>query len=313
MNASATVLLATTSAPAWPQDDAEPIVKLEKIEVTGSHIPRTEIESALPVQVITREDIDRSGSTTVAEMMAKVSANFVGQNDRMSSLGAGVPGLSSVNLRGIGSGSTLVLLNGRRVAASPSTAAPWTSIRSRFRQSSVEILKDERLGDLWRRRDRRRRQLHPAQGFPGSRSDGLRRLDRARRRQSVSGGHHRRLWRSCEGSLQRLCHCDYQKDQALANTRARIPARLPALTKASLACRRARFQPTSCRREISTIQPMRAAAPPLSLPLPDSTACGTISRPCSTPFPDRAPWGLRSRRIPAQRRPSAVPGARLHA
>src|SRR5262245_28465314 len=110
-----TLLLGVAMATA-AQQDGETVVKLEKVEVTGSRIPRPDIESALPVQVITREEIERSGSTTVAEMMEKVSANIVGNNDRLSAASAGVPGLSSVNLRGIGSGSTLVLLNGRRIA-----------------------------------------------------------------------------------------------------------------------------------------------------------------------------------------------------
>jgi iron complex outermembrane receptor protein len=138
----ATLLLGTAVASKAQQDESL-VVKLEKIEVTGSHIPRTEIESALPVQVITREDIERSGTTTVAEMMAKVSANIIGNNDRMSALGAGVTGLSSVNLRGIGSGSTLVLLNGRRVAnyafdggAVDVNSIPLSAVER------VEILKD---------------------------------------------------------------------------------------------------------------------------------------------------------------------------
>ncbi len=92
VNASATVLLAATPVPAWSQDDTEPVVKLERVEVTGSHIPRTEIETALPVQVITREEIERSGSTTVAEVMAKVSANIVGFNDQLSIGNFGEPG-----------------------------------------------------------------------------------------------------------------------------------------------------------------------------------------------------------------------------
>jgi iron complex outermembrane receptor protein len=139
VTASAAVLLVATSIPAWSQDETEPIVRLERIEVTGSHIPRTEIESALPVQIITREDINRSGSTTVAEVMAKVSANIVGDSD----ITGFVPGLSSVNLRGIGSGSTLVLLNGRRVAnyafdggAVDVNSIPLSAVER------VEILKD---------------------------------------------------------------------------------------------------------------------------------------------------------------------------
>jgi iron complex outermembrane recepter protein len=88
-----------------------------RIEVTGSNIPRTEGETALPLQIITREEIARSGSTTVAEVMARVSANVLGYNDQLSLVDQlGRPGMSSVNLRGIGAGSTLILLNGRRVS-----------------------------------------------------------------------------------------------------------------------------------------------------------------------------------------------------
>jgi iron complex outermembrane recepter protein len=74
----------------------------------------------LPVQVLTREDIERGGSTTVAELMSKLSANLLSFNDQVS-IGSQLlplarPDQSTVNLRGIGDGSTLVLINGRRVA-----------------------------------------------------------------------------------------------------------------------------------------------------------------------------------------------------
>src|SRR5437870_6841770 len=90
----------------------EPVLRgAIKIEVTGSNIRRSDVESALPVQVITREDIERGGFTTVAGVMASVSANVGPFTDALS---VGVqftgnqfprPGLSSVNLRGIGDGS----------------------------------------------------------------------------------------------------------------------------------------------------------------------------------------------------------------
>ena len=86
------------------------------IEVTGSNIPRPETESALPVQVLTRDDILHSGATTVPELLATVSANVLGFNDQRAIGNLVRPGLASANLRGIGDGSTLVLLNGRRVA-----------------------------------------------------------------------------------------------------------------------------------------------------------------------------------------------------
>ena len=108
--------LASVCEPALAQSDPLELRGTIKVEVTGSNIYRSEAESALPVQVITREDIERSGSTTVAELMSRVSANVLGQNDQLSISSFRPPGLSSVNLRGIGSGDTLVLLNGRRVA-----------------------------------------------------------------------------------------------------------------------------------------------------------------------------------------------------
>jgi iron complex outermembrane recepter protein len=128
------------------QDAAEPRGVI-RIEVTGTNIPRTEGEAALPLQIITREDIERSGSASVAELMSKVSANVGGFNDQLS-IGNQIqpfprPGLSSVNLRGIGDGSTLVLINGRRVAnyafdggAVDVSAIPLAAI------DRVEILKD---------------------------------------------------------------------------------------------------------------------------------------------------------------------------
>ena len=56
--------------------------KIEKVDVTGSHIPRTDIETALPLQIMTREDIERSGAITAAELLTQVSANLAGQNRR---------------------------------------------------------------------------------------------------------------------------------------------------------------------------------------------------------------------------------------
>ena len=129
--------------PVLAQQDTMPIVTVNKVTVTGSHIPRSDIETALPVQVITREDIERSGSTTVAELVAKVSANVQGFNDQTSVGNLDMPGLSSVNLRGLGEGYTLVLLNGRRVAnyAFNGSAVDVNSIPLAA-VDRVEILKD---------------------------------------------------------------------------------------------------------------------------------------------------------------------------
>jgi len=109
-------LFAGIVGPALAQQPAEDARGPIKVEVIGSRIPRPDAESALPVQIITRDDILRSGSTTVSELLGMVSANTLGFNDQLSIGNVVRPGLSSANLRGIGDGSTLVLLNGRRVA-----------------------------------------------------------------------------------------------------------------------------------------------------------------------------------------------------
>jgi len=101
---------------------------LERVEITGTAIKRIEGETALPVQVITRNEIDKAGVTTAAELLARVSASANNLTDG-GSIGYGgfrdQMGLNAANLRGLGVSSTLVLLNGRRMAnfASPGDAA----------------------------------------------------------------------------------------------------------------------------------------------------------------------------------------------
>jgi len=92
------------------------------VEVTGSAIRRVQAETALPVQTVTRAEIEKAGVTTAAELLTRVSANVGGLTDGASiNVGGDQRGFNSANLRGIGTSSTLVLLNGRRMAnfASP--------------------------------------------------------------------------------------------------------------------------------------------------------------------------------------------------
>ena len=59
---------------------------LDKVVVTGSHIPQIDGETALPVQIITREEIERLGVTTVEQLLEHVSANFNGFSAVLSCL-----------------------------------------------------------------------------------------------------------------------------------------------------------------------------------------------------------------------------------
>lgn len=139
---AALVLISVQALQAQAQE-----AKLERIEVTGTSIKRLEGEAALPVQTIKRGDIDKTGATTAAEIMKTISGNAAALTDGASitDSSGGQRGMNAVNLRGIGVSSTLVLLNGRRMAnfASPGDNAgvdlnniPAGAIER------VEILKD---------------------------------------------------------------------------------------------------------------------------------------------------------------------------
>jgi iron complex outermembrane receptor protein len=118
--AAAAVLALSAGAQAQSQ--------LERVEITGTAIKRIEGETALPVQVITRGEIDKAGVTTAAELIARISASANNLTDGGSVAYGGFRdqmGMNAANLRGLGVSSTLVLLNGRRMAnfASPGDAA----------------------------------------------------------------------------------------------------------------------------------------------------------------------------------------------
>ena len=110
-------------AQALPAVPAEAVPEtMPRVEITGSAIRRVQAETALPVQIISRAEIEKTGVTTAAELMGRVSANANGLTDGASiNVGGDQRGFNSANLRGIGTSSTLVLLNGRRMAnfASP--------------------------------------------------------------------------------------------------------------------------------------------------------------------------------------------------
>lgn len=91
--------------------------QLEKVEVTGSSIKRTTIEGPSPIQVITRTDIEQSGAKTASELLETITANNnPGGTYRNNNTNNTVVGGSAVSLRTLGPNSTLVLLNGRRMA-----------------------------------------------------------------------------------------------------------------------------------------------------------------------------------------------------
>jgi len=90
--------------------------QLDRVEITGSSIKRVASETALPVTIITRAQIENTGATSTEDLLKRVSANAAMFSD--TTQGAGYA-TSNANLRGLGANSTLVLLNGRRLANHP--------------------------------------------------------------------------------------------------------------------------------------------------------------------------------------------------
>ena len=110
----------STAALAQDADEAE-AETVEKIQVTGSRIKRADMEGALPVTVIDRAAIEFSGQTSVADLLRNTSFNSTGSFRPQS--GSSAQGVSQINLRGLGASRSLVLVDGRRLARSPSTGA----------------------------------------------------------------------------------------------------------------------------------------------------------------------------------------------
>ncbi len=97
-------------------------VKLEKFVVTGSNIPTTEVAGearTFPVQTIDRKFIEASGVFNTTELLQKMTLSNGGSVPLSNNATGFTPGGTSTSLRGLGPDTTLVLINGRRVAPYP--------------------------------------------------------------------------------------------------------------------------------------------------------------------------------------------------
>ena len=122
----------TTSPAETPTGAAMPVSNADEsstkagggdVIVTGSRLPQDPRNLAVPVQIVTTQDLAREGINSPEQLISFLSTNGNGADnlasnaDVTSGAQRGTNGLSAANLRGQGSSSTLVLLNGRRVAA----------------------------------------------------------------------------------------------------------------------------------------------------------------------------------------------------
>ncbi|MEO5963413.1 MAG: TonB-dependent receptor [Thermomonas sp.] len=147
---SATSLVHAQTAPASTASNAQQDAAaqktdaktLDKILVTGSRIRQTDVETAQPVQMIMREDIEKQGFQSVGDILQNVSAVGTPPISRASPLSAGQnAGGVYISLRNLGAERTLVLLNGKRLGISTSGLADISTIPA-IAVERVEILKD---------------------------------------------------------------------------------------------------------------------------------------------------------------------------
>lgn len=104
-----------------------PAVLAQRVEITGSSIPRISSETALPVTVLKTEDLARVGVTNAEQALAFITSN---QSSFTSASGtpAAIGGASFADLRGLGATRTLVLVNGKRMVANSYDSGGATAV-----------------------------------------------------------------------------------------------------------------------------------------------------------------------------------------
>ncbi len=124
--------------------EEEKKAEVQKVVVTGSSIKRINLETASPVQVISRDEMVRGGATSLSDVLKNVSSNVGGVDENRT--GGFTAGAQGLNLRSMGSQATLVLINGRRLApyAQPDYQTTFVDLNSVpvGAVERIEILKD---------------------------------------------------------------------------------------------------------------------------------------------------------------------------
>lgn len=129
------------SVSALAQDAAAEATTLDRVEVTGSRIKKVDAESAQPVTVITRADIEKSGVTNVYDLLQAVTASDGSGLSNVTTQTNGSDGSQFVSLRGLGSQRTLVLVDGKRWPTDINNQSDLSTIPLAIIER-VDILKD---------------------------------------------------------------------------------------------------------------------------------------------------------------------------
>ena len=131
--------------PAFAQQTAQ---RSEKIEVTGTNIKRVDSEGPAPVEIITKEQIQRTGATNTNELMRHIATIDIFDQGELASNSPAGSGTATIAMRGFASNNVLVLLNGKRLPinalydSSGAGAAVNINMIPLAAIERVEILKD---------------------------------------------------------------------------------------------------------------------------------------------------------------------------
>ncbi len=146
---SASALAATMALGVSTQATAQTApTEIGEVVVTGSFIRGTPEDAALPVDVISQEDLEKQGAPSTLELIKQlsVSSGVLGDTNQFDPRAQGSEGSGSVNLRGLGAQRTLVLLNGRRMSPNPFGQAGAGIVDTNTLPTAaigrVEVLKD---------------------------------------------------------------------------------------------------------------------------------------------------------------------------
>jgi len=123
---------------------AQADTSLKRVEITGSAVRRIDAESAVHVQVLTKQDIARTGATSTEQLLQTISSlSSAGSTNNATGAGLSTYGNSTISLRGLESARTLVLVNGRRLATfADGDASVNVNVIPLSAIDRVEVLKD---------------------------------------------------------------------------------------------------------------------------------------------------------------------------
>ncbi|WP_394173981.1 TonB-dependent receptor plug domain-containing protein [Thalassotalea litorea] len=136
LSSAVLIALSSLSTTAYAQEDE--VEEVERIEVTGSRIKRTDLETPVPVTVIGRDDILETGALNVADVLNQSPVAIAGSDQSNTSFTTGSVGLNTTALRNLGESRTLVLVNGRRFVSGVSPSVGYAVDLNAIPASMIE-------------------------------------------------------------------------------------------------------------------------------------------------------------------------------